>query len=149
MSNLRVFSESQDEELQPEAELELSLSQLPDQRLLPMGLAPPQDEAGSSRPPKQPRLELQWHGNLQSEARAMVILLQVGSVEPGGHEVTFEGCFEGLNNEQYMYCISRPIRGSPGHQRWLKGPVNPLTKAERIEYVAKTIGRILKFLKME
>jgi hypothetical protein len=149
MSNWRVFSESQDEEPQPEAEQELSLSQLPDQPLLPMAVGLPQDEAGPSRPPKQPRLELRWHGNLQSEARAMVILLQVGSVEPGGREVTFEGCFEGLNNEQYMYCMSRPIRGSPGHQRWLKGPVNPLTKAERVEYVARTVGRILKFLKME
>ena len=29
-----------------------------------------------------------------------MILLQVGCVEHANHEVTFEGCFEGLNDEQ-------------------------------------------------
>ena len=77
-----------------------------------------------------------------------MILLQVGCVEPGSREVTFEGCFEGLNDDQY-YCMVRPIKGSRGHQRWLEGPVNPLTKADRADYVAATIKRILKFLQME
>ena len=77
-----------------------------------------------------------------------MILLQVGCVEPGNREVTLEGCFEGLNDEQY-YCMVRPIEGSRGHQRWLEGPVNPLTKADRIDYVAATFKRILKFLQME
>jgi hypothetical protein len=31
----------------------------------------------------------------------MVILLQVGSVEPGGHEVVFQGHFQGPNADQY------------------------------------------------
>lgn len=88
MSNWRIFSESQDEEPQPEAEFEFSLSQLPDQLLLPMALTllgeRPQVEAGPSRPPNQPRVEQRWHGNLQHDARALVILLQVGSVEPSG-----------------------------------------------------------------
>lgn len=152
MSNWRVFSESQDEESQPEREIEFSLSQLPDQPQLPLDLSllhgRPEDEAGPSRPPKQPRVERRWHGNLQHDARALVILLQVGCVEPGSREVTFEGCFEGLNDEQY-YCMVRPIEGSRGHQRWLEGPVNPLTKANRADYVAATVKRILKFLQME
>ncbi|MBE3102956.1 MAG: hypothetical protein IMZ40_01840 [Bacilli bacterium] len=152
MSNWRVFSESQDEELQPEAEIELSLSQLPDQPLLPrdflLSHERPKDEAGPSRLPKQPRVERRWHGNLLEDARALVILLQVGRVEPGSREVTFEGCFEGLNIDQY-YCMVKPIEGSRGHQRWLEGPISPLTKADRAEYVAATVKRILKFLQME
>ena len=152
MSNWRVFSEFQDDEPQTDLEFEFPLSQLPDQPLLPLGLAPPQEhtqgEAGPSRPPKQPRVEQRWHGNLQQDARALVILLQTGCVEPNSREVTFEGSFEGLNDDQY-YCMVRPIKGSRGHQRWLEGPVNPLTKAERAEYVGNTIKRILKFLKME
>jgi hypothetical protein len=36
------------------------------------------DEAGPSRPPKQPHLEHRFHGDLQKDARALVILLQVG-----------------------------------------------------------------------
>ena len=152
ISNWRVFSESQDEESQPEREFEVSLSQLPDQPQLPLDLSllhgRPEDEAGPSRPPKQPCVEKRWHGNLQPDARALVILLQVGRVEPGTREVTFEGCFEGLNEEQY-YCMVKPIEGSRGHQRWLEGPVNPLTKADRADYVAATVKRILKFLQME
>ena len=113
MSNWRVFSESQDEELQPEPEIELSLSQLPDRSFPPLSLTTPherpQDEAGPSCPPKQPRVEQRWHGNLQDDARAMVILLQVGQVEPNSQEVTFKGCFEGLNIDQY-YCMSSPLK---------------------------------------
>lgn len=152
MSNWRVFSESQDEEFQPELELEFSLSQLPNQPLVPLVPAPPyfrpQDEAGPSRPLKQPRVEQRWHGNLLRDARALVILLQVGCVEPNSREVMFEACFEGLNDDQYFGCI-RPVRGSRGHQRWLKGPLNPLIKADRADFVAATLKRILKFLQME
>lgn len=144
--------ESQDPESQADEELELSLSQLPVQPLQPaMPIPPrarPQDEAGPSRPVKQPRMEQRWHGNLQGDARALVILLQVGCVEPGTQEVTFEGSFEGLNNSQYTYCV-RPIKGSAGHHRWLEGPVNPLAKANRADYVAATVKRILNFLQME
>ena len=62
--------------------------------------------------------------------------------------MTFEGCFEGLNDDQYS-CILRPIKGSRGHQRWLKEPINPLTKADCAKYVAPTVKHIVRFLKME
>ena len=152
MSNWRVFSESQDEEPDPEYGFELSLSQLPEQPISSVVFstlqAHSQQEAGSSRPPKQPRIEQRWHGNLQHDARALVILLQVGRVEPNSREVTFEGCFEGLNEAQY-FCMAKPVKGSRGHQRWLEGPVNPLTKADRAKFVATTVKRILEFLQME
>ncbi len=115
MSNWRVFSESQDEELQPEAGFELSLSQLPDQPLVPRDLVRlherPEDEAGPSRLLKQPCVERRWHGNLHEEARALVILLQVGCVEPGSCKVTFEGSFEGLNRDKYFGMV-KPIKAS-------------------------------------
>lgn len=139
-------------ESEPDAELELSLSQLPIEPSRPAIPSPslhrPRDEAGPSRPVKQPRVERRWHGNLQSDARALVILLQTGCVEPGTREVTFEGIFEGLNEDQF-YRVNRPVEGSVGHQRWLEGPVNPLTKAQRADYIASTIKRILTFLQME
>jgi hypothetical protein len=67
------------------------LSQLPDQPLqLPQPPRNrPQDEAGPSEQRKRPRFDQLWHGNLQEDSRVMVILLQVGNVEPGGHEVIF------------------------------------------------------------
>jgi hypothetical protein len=95
MSNWRVLFESQDEELHPELELEFSLFQVPICTLLPPSTAPlherPQEKAGSSRPSKQPRVEQWWHGNLQQNARALVILLQVGCIEPDTRDVTFGG----------------------------------------------------------
>jgi len=62
--------------------------------------------------------------------------------------MTFEKGFKGLNNDQY-FCMVKPIKGSHGHQQWLAGPVNLLTKVDRIDYVVATIKRILKFLQME
>ncbi len=77
-----------------------------------------------------------------------MILLQVGRVEPGTIEVMFEASYKGLNDEQYFCCMSKPLRGSPGHHRWLKGPVNSLARSDRADYVATTIKRILNFLQM-
>jgi hypothetical protein len=101
--NWRILSENQDKELQPELELNFSLSELPIRIFLSPNHAPlherPQEEVGSSWPSKQPRLEQRWHENLQQDARALVILLQVGCVEPNTRDVTFGGIFEGLNDD--------------------------------------------------
>lgn len=149
MSNWRVFRESLDPESQEQ--LELSLSQLPEQEYQPPNPLPSQghqqEEAGPSEQRKRPRLDQLWHGNLQDDAQALVILLQHGSLEVGGRDVFFEGCFEGSNKEQY-FCMVRPIKDSPGHQRWLKGPVRPLPRIERTAYVARIVQRILEFLEM-
>jgi hypothetical protein len=77
-----------------------------------------------------------------------VILLQMGCVEPDTRDVTFEGIFEVLNNDQYSCCL-RPIKGSRGHQRWLEGPVISLSKVDRADYIAIILQRILKFLQLE
>jgi len=130
------------------------MRKLPLSQLLnwPLDFVPPQEcpqgEVRPSQPLKQPRVEKWWHGNLQYVTWALVILLQVGCVKPGSWEVTFEGYFEGLNNNQY-YCIARSFEGSRGHQHWFQGLVNPLTKGDRADYVVTTFKRILKFLKTE
>ena len=60
--------------------------------LLPPSPAPlherPQEEAGPSRPSKQPCVEQRWHGNFQRDTRALVIFLQVRCVEPRIRGVT-------------------------------------------------------------
>ena len=82
MSNWRVISDSQDEELHPELELDFSLSQPPIRTLLPPSPAPlherPQEEAGPSRSSKQPCVEQRWYGNLQQDAHALVICFRLG-----------------------------------------------------------------------
>ena len=77
-----------------------------------------------------------------------MILLQTVFVELGTREVTFERSFEGRNEDQY-FGIARPVERSVDHRRWLSGSINPLTKAQRADYIANTIKRILEFLQME
>ena len=74
-----------------------------------------------------------------------MILLQVGSVEPGGHEVIFQGHFQGPNANQYQEMTS-PSQGGLGHYRYLNGFVYPLSMDQWAAYVAATIQRILEFL---
>ena len=93
MSNWRVLSQNQDEEPHPELDLDFSLSQPPIRTLLPPSPAPlhesPQEEAGPSQPSAQSRVEQGWYGNFQHDARALVILVQVGCVDPDTRGVTF------------------------------------------------------------
>jgi hypothetical protein len=76
-----------------------------------------------------------------------MILLQMGSVEPGSHEVTFQGHFQGPNANQYRGTTS-PSQGGLGHYWYLNGPLYPLSKGQRAAYVAATIQRILEYLEM-
>jgi hypothetical protein len=97
---------------------------------------------------RQPHVEQQWHGNLQQDVRALLILLRVGRVEPDTRNVTFGGILEGLNDDQCSCCL-RSIKRSRGYQRWLESPVNSLSKADRAHYIAVILRRILRFLQLE
>jgi hypothetical protein len=77
----------------------------------------------------------------------MVILLQVGSVELGGHEVIFQGHFQGPNANQYRGKTS-PSQGGLGHYRYLNRHIYPLSRDQRVAYIATRIQRILEFLDM-
>jgi hypothetical protein len=92
------------------------LSQLSNQPLQPPQppRSRPQDEAGPSEQRKRPCFDQLWHGNLQKDSRAILTLLQMGSVEPRGHEVTFQGHFQGPNADQYQGTTS-PSPGGLGH----------------------------------
>jgi hypothetical protein len=77
----------------------------------------------------------------------MVILLQVGSVEPGDHEVTFHGHFQRSNANQYRG--TNPSRqGNPSHYRYLSGHVYPLNRDQRAAHITAIVQRILEFLEM-
>jgi hypothetical protein len=125
------------------------LLQLSDQLLQPPQppYSRPQDEVGPSKRRKQPPFDQLWHGNLQEDSGAMVILLHVGIVEPGDHEITFQGHFQGSNADQYRG-TNTPIQGGLGHYWYLNGPVYPLSRDQRAAYVAATTQQILEFLEM-
>jgi hypothetical protein len=56
-----------------------------------------------------------------------VILLQVGSVELGGREVTFHGHYQGPNLDQCCG-VSRPPEGNRTRHQYLDGPIYPLLR---------------------
>ena len=56
--------------------------------------------------------------------------------------MVFEGCFKNNAEEQMVSRIS----GDEGHQLWLQGPFNLLTKKRRANYVAAILLYILEFL---
>ena len=77
----------------------------------------------------------------------MMILLQVDSVEHGGHEVTLHGHFQGSNVDQYQGTnLSR--QGDLDYYQNLSGCVYPLSRDQWAAYIATTIQQILEFLKM-
>jgi hypothetical protein len=63
-----------------------------------------------------------------------VILLQVGSVEPGGHEFTFQGHFQGRKADQYRG-TKPPSQGGLGHYQYLSGPIYPISRDQWAAYV--------------
>jgi hypothetical protein len=77
----------------------------------------------------------------------MVIILQISSVEPSSHEVTFHGHFQISNAGQYQR-INPPRQGELGHYRYLSKPVYLLSRDQRPAYIATTVQRILEFLEM-
>ena len=83
LSNWRVLSENQDEELQ--SELELNFLHLNCRFVLFCHLVmhhcmSVHKKTGSFRPSKHPRVEQRWYINLQQDVRTLLISLQVGCV---------------------------------------------------------------------
>jgi hypothetical protein len=77
----------------------------------------------------------------------MVILLQVGSVKPGGHEVIFQGHFQGPNVNQYQG-TNLERQSDHGHYRYLSGHVYLLNRNQWAAYVAAMVQKILEFLEI-
>jgi hypothetical protein len=126
-----------------EPKLELSLSQLPDQpfQLPQPPCNRPQDEAGSFEHKKRACIDQLWHGNLQEDSGAMVIFLQVDSIEPRGHEVIFHSHFQESNANQYRGPNPRR-QSNPDYYRYVSGPVYLLSGDQRSAYIAVTIQPI-------
>ena len=137
-----VVMESQDPD-----DWQLPLSQLlvdSDQSLTSRRRA--RDEAEPSERCVQPRTKLGISQFslpiLQLENKALVIVLESESTLSGSYQMVFEGCFKNNAEEQMVSRIS----GDEGHQLWLQGPFNLLTREQRANYVAAILLRILEFL---
>jgi hypothetical protein len=54
----------------------------------------------------------------------------VGSIEPKGHEIIFQGHFQGPNVDQYRG-TNLPRQGNLGYYQYLSGPVYLLSKDQQ------------------
>ena len=76
-----------------------------------------------------------------------MILLQVGSLEPRGHEVTSHEHYQGPNLDQYCR-VSLPQEGDHGHHQYLGGHVYPLPRNQRVAFDIVILQQILEFLEI-
>ncbi len=107
----------------------------------------------SQRPPEEepPRkvvctrvARLVWDRRLSPNPHALAIYLEFVLVRGAAPE-RFEEC-QCEDDDVRLHC--RMWVPGDGHYRWLRGPINPLPLEHRVEYLTRTIRRILEFLQL-
>ncbi len=73
-----------------------------------------------------------------------MILLQVNPAFADEPETVYEGCYETEDTSIFTWS-SIP---SVGHYCWLRGPVRRLLPNTKVDYLVRTIRRILDFLQL-
>ena len=79
--------------------------------------------------------------NLQLDARALVIVLEVEALLIDGHQVMFEGCFENTNGVQMVTRLSDDL----GHRLYLQGPLIHLDGEWRAIYIVAVLQQNFGF----
>jgi hypothetical protein len=85
-----------------------------------------------------------WDRRLSPNPRALAIYLKFVPAR-GATPERFEEC-QCEDNDVRLHC--RTWVPGDGHYHWLRGPINPLPLEHRVEYLARTIRRILDFLQL-
>jgi hypothetical protein len=80
--------------------------------------------------------------NLQPDAKALIIILEAGTLLIRGHQVVFEGCFLNTNEGQMVSRLFDEV----GHRFWFQGPLNHLSSERRTSYIVIILCKILKLL---
>jgi hypothetical protein len=85
-----------------------------------------------------------WDRQLSPNPHALVIYLEFVPA-CGAAPKRFEKC-QCEDDDVHLHC--RTWVPGDGHYHWLRGPINPLPMEHRVEYLARTIRRILDFLQL-
>jgi hypothetical protein len=92
------------------------------------------------------RLEVEpprtWYYRISPNSRTLVILLQVDPASGDEPETVCEGCYETKNTSIFAWSSVPDV----GHYRWLRGPIRRLLSNRKVNYLIRTIWRILDFL---
>jgi hypothetical protein len=126
-----LVAPTEQEELE-EASLDVNVSQRP------------REEETSRRVVRTQVDRSAWDRRLSPNPHALAIYLEFVPAR-GAAPKRFEEC-QCENDDVRLHC--RTWVPGDGHYRWLQGPINPLSMEHRVEYLARTIRRILEFLQL-
>ncbi len=105
----------------------------------------PRDEEPEPREVRV-RLEVEppraWYYRISPNSRTLVILLQVNPVFGDEPETICEGCYETKDTSIFAWSSVPGI----SHYCWLHGPIRRLLPNSKVDYLVRTIRRILDFL---
>ncbi len=73
-----------------------------------------------------------------------MILLQVNPASGDEPETVCEGCYETEDTSIFAWSSVPGVR----HYRWLRGPIHRLPPNSKVDYLVRTIRRILNFLQL-
>ncbi len=85
-----------------------------------------------------------WDRRLSPNPHALAIYLKFVPARKAAPK-RFEEC-QCEDDDVRLHC--QTWVPSDGHYRWLRGPINPLPVEHRVEYLTRTIRRILEFLQL-
>ncbi len=107
----------------------------------------PRDEDPTPREVRA-RLEVDplrvWYYRIFSNSRTLLILLQVDPASSDEPEIVCEGCYETEDTSIFAWSSVLGV----GHYRWLHGPIRRLPPNSKVDYLVRTIRRILDFLQL-
>jgi hypothetical protein len=85
-----------------------------------------------------------WYYRISLNFRTLVILLQVDHVSGDEPEILCEGCYE-IEDTSIFAWSSIP---GVGHYHWLHDPIRRLPPNSKVDYLVRTLRRILDFLQL-
>ncbi len=94
------------------------------------------------------RLEVEppraWYYRISPNSRTLVILLQVDPASGDEPETVCEGYYETKDTSIFVWSSVLSV----GHYRWLRDPIRRLPPNSKMDYLVRTIRRILDFLQL-
>jgi hypothetical protein len=82
-----------------------------------------------------------WYYRISPNSRTLVILLQVDPIYGDEPEIICECCYKTEDIFIFTWSLVLGI----GHYRWLCGPICRLPLNSKVDYLVRTIRRILNF----
>ncbi len=121
------------EELASESSLDLTLTQHPCDE-------DPKPWEVHARFEIDPPRALYYH--ISPNSRTLVILLQINPASSDEPEIVYEGCYEIENTSTFAWSSIPEV----GHYPWLRSLIRQLLPNSKVDYLVRTIRRILDFL---